>query len=168
MEHKELLKRSSKGLWTQIISSGIGAFLLGVLITWLSSVVFKFADNGGKYIAIVTWVVLLGGWSIGAIKLWLDWNIKRYEVAEDALILHTKAGKFGTAQTIYRYESIISVRMTQGFFGKMFGYGDVEISIPKIEQPVVMNDIEDPLNQMLAIQKRMEQRNTGATHALIN
>lgn len=168
MENKILLKRSPVGMWVQIIGAGIGAFLLGVLITWLSSVVFKFASNGGLYIAIFTWVMLLGGWAFAALKLWVDWSIKRYEIGEDALSLHTKARGWATAQTVYRYESIISVRMTQGMLAKKFGYGDIEVSIPKLDEPIIMNDIEDPINQMQEIQNRMKASNNGTTSALIN
>lgn len=168
MEEKVLLKRSSKGLWTQIILSGLLMCALALFVTWLVSIILNWAPNQGKTTALVTWVLLLAAWAIGSLKLWFDWNFKRYEIAADALIVHAKAGSWGSSQTIYRYESIISVRMTQGFFGKRYGYGDVYITIPKIQNSIVLNDVEDPLNQMMEIQKRLNERNNGATHALVN
>lgn len=166
MENTALLKRSPKGLQAQIILSGIVAFLGALFITWLTGKLFSWTPNQGHILKVITWVVLIGGWAVTALKLWADWSIIRYEIAKDALIVHAKAGKFGTSQTIYRYESIISLRMTQGFLGKQFGYGDVHISIPKLEHDVVMNDIERPLEQLAEIQSRVGERGSG-THSLI-
>jgi membrane protein YdbS with pleckstrin-like domain len=167
MEDKILLKRSSKGLQAQIIATGIAAVLIALLATWLISKLFGWTPNEGSFLKALTWIILIGAWAVMSLKLWFEWNIKRYEIAKDALIVHAKAGKFGTSQTVYRYESIISIRMTQGFLGKRFGYGDVRLTIPKLDGEVVMNDIENPVEQLAEVQKRMGER-SGGTHSLIN
>lgn len=161
MEQKTLLKRSSKGLKVQIISLGVAALLLALLATWLLSVVFSITPFQGTTLKIITWVVFIGGWAITATRMWMDWNVKRYEIAQDAFIVHAKAGRWGTSQTIYRYESIISLRMTQGFLGKRYGYGDVHIKIPKLDDEVVMNDIDHPLEQLNEVQRRIGERQTN-------
>lgn len=161
MEEKVLLKRSSKGLQAQIISSAIAAVLIALLATWLIGKLFGWTPNEGTGLKVLTWVVLVGAWAVMSLKLWFAWNIKRYEIAKDALIVHAKAGKFGTSQTVYRYESIISIRMTQGFLGKRFGYGDVRLTIPKLDGEVVMNDIENPLVQLAEVQKRIGEKTTA-------
>lgn len=78
-------------------------------------------------------------------------RIKRYEIATDTLIVHGKMGTFGSTQAVYLYESIISIRMTQGFLGKKFDYGDIRITMPKIEGELAMNDIDHPAKQMREI-----------------
>lgn len=167
MEDKVLIRRSSKGLQAQIILTGITAVLIALLATWLIGKLFGWTPNEGTWLKSATWILLLLTWAFMSVKLWFAWNIKRYEIAKDALIVHAKAGKFGTSQTVYRYESIISIRMTQGFLGKRFGYGDVRITIPKIDGEVVMSDIENPVAQLAEVQKRMGERSGGA-HSLIN
>lgn len=166
MEEKVLLKRSSKGLQAQIIMSGIATLLIALLATWLIAKLFGWTPNEGTFLKTITWVFLVGAWVITSLRLWATWRIKRYEIAKDALIVHAKAGKWGSSQTIYRYESIISLRMTQGFLGKRFGYGDVRISIPKLENEVVMNDIEQPLEQLAEVQKRIGEK-TSAHSSLV-
>jgi hypothetical protein len=161
MEEKVLIKRSSKGLQAQLILSGIATILIALLATWLITKLFGWTPNEGTFLKTLTWVFLLGAWVITALRLWSTWRIKRYEVAKDALIVHAKAGKWGSSQTIYRYESIISLRMTQGFLGKRFGYGDVRLTIPKLDGEVVMNDIEDPLVQLEEVQKRIGEKTTA-------
>jgi hypothetical protein len=54
------------------------------------------------------------------------------------------------------------MRMTQGFLGKRFGYGDVRIKIPMIENEVVMNDIENPVAQLAEVQKRVGERGANS------
>ena len=161
MEEKTLLKRSSKGLKAQVIALGIAALLLAILTTLLTSILFSWTPNQGRILITIIWIFFIGGWGFTALKLWMDWNVKRYEIAKDAFIVHAKAGRWGTSQTIYRYESIISLKMTQGFLGKRYGFGDVHIAIPKLEGEVVMNDIDHPLEQLQEVQKRIGERTTG-------
>jgi hypothetical protein len=161
MEDKVLIKRSSKGLKAQIIISGVATILIALAATWLIAKLFGWTPNEGTILKTLTWVFLVGAWIVTSLRLWASWRIKRYEVAKDALIVHAKAGKWGSSQTIYRYESIISLRMTQGFLGKRFGYGDVRLTIPKLDGEVVMNDIEDPLVQLEEVQKRIGEKTTA-------
>lgn len=166
MEEKVLLKRSSKGLQAQVIISGVATLLIALLATWLIAKLFGWTPNEGGILKTLTWVILIGAWAFSSLKLWSDWRIKRYEIAKDALVVHAKAGKWGSSQTIYRYESIISIRMTQGFLGKRFGYGDVRLTIPKLDGEVIMNDIEDPLTQLEEVQKRIGEK-TSAHSSLV-
>lgn len=163
MEEKILLKRSSDGLRIQIIGLGILALLLALLGSWLVGKLFGWTSNDGSILKIIIWVVIIGAWLLTSLELWLDWSIKRYEIANEALIVHARAGRWGTAQTIYRYESIISIRMTQGLLGKQFGYGDIHVSIPKIDHDIVMNDIDHPVEQVAEIQKRIGEHGSSTT-----
>ena len=162
-----VLKRNPRGLQVQIVLSGVAALLLGALATWLIQKLLRWTPGGGSLLEGLAWIFILGAWAIASLKLWFDWHLKRYEVTPDALIVYAKVGGLGTSQTIYRYESIISLRMTQGFLGKQFGYGDVRLTIPKLESEIVMNDIEHPREQLAAIQRRMSERGSS-TQALIN
>ncbi len=161
MEEKTILKRSSKGLKAQVIALGVASLLLAILTTWLTGLLFSWTPNQGRTLITLIWIFFIGGWGFTALKLWMDWNVKRYEIAKDAFIVHAKAGRWGASQTIYRYESIISLKMTQGFLGKRYGYGDVHITIPKLDGEVIMNDIDHPLEQLQEVQKRIGERTTG-------
>ena len=146
----------------QVITLGVAAFVLAIFGTWATAKLFGWAPNQGFGLKVLIWIMLLLGWGVTSVKLWFDWNVKRYEIAKDALIIHSKAGNWGTSKAIYRYESIISLKMTQGVMGKRFGYGDVHISIPKIEHDVVMNDIDHPVDQLSELQNRIRERSIGS------
>lgn len=170
MENAFQIKRNPKGMYIQILLSGITALILGLFITWLFEKLLGKTSGGGSLIQVLTWIFLLLMWGGSAARLWFDWNAKRYQISPDALIVHAKAGKLGKAQTLYRYESFVSIRMTQGFLGERYGYGDVRITIPKLENELVLNDIDNPNEQLSELQKRMNERagQSGTTAALIN
>jgi hypothetical protein len=98
MEEKTLLKRSSKGLKAQVIALAVMALLLALLTTWLTGILFSWTPNQGRVLKIaLLWVFFCcNGWGFTSLKLWFDWNVKRYEIAKDALIIHAKAGRWGS------------------------------------------------------------------------
>lgn len=169
MEEKVLIKRSPYGLYVQIVLIGVFALFIGLLATWLFRMLLGWTEGGGARLIAWTWLLFLIVGAIASLKLWFDWRVKRYEVGPEMLIVHAKAGRFGSRSTVYRYESIISLSMAQGMLGKMFGYGDIHLTIPKLDTPVVMNDIEEPEKQLAEIQKRLtDSRDHGSTSSLIN
>lgn len=167
MEEKITIRRSSKGLKAQIITSGIITLLLCLLSSWLLGKLMGWSASEGSGLKLLAWVVLVGGWVVTSLKLWSAWKIKRYEVTPDAIIVHAKAGQWGSTQTHYRYESIISIKMSQGYWGKKYNFGDVRMTIPKLDNDVVMNDIENPMEQLAEIQKRMGERSSGSHNLII-
>lgn len=167
MEERTLLKRSSKGLQVQLITIGVATLFLGLLTTWLINRILGPTQFSGLYLKLGAWVVFILGWAYGSFNLWYLWKIKRYEIGPHALIVHAKAGKMGMEQAVYRYESIISLRMTQNFLGRQFGYGDIRISMPKLDYDVVLYDIDHPTEQILEIQKRIRDH-SGGSQSLIS
>lgn len=155
------IKRSPIGLQAQIIVGLLLVGTIGVLASWLFLTILDWTPNDGKLLVIITWAVLLLGWVGGSVFLWFDWRFKRYEIAKDALIVHARLGIWGSTQTLHRYDMIFKVHMVQGFLGRRFGYGDVQLSIPLVEHPIVLNDVEDPMHQMAQIQKRLGEHSSG-------
>lgn len=156
----------------QILLMGVGALLVVLLGVWLLEKLLSKSTGGGAGAEMFLVGFVLVAWILASLKLWFDWRVKRYEIGPNDLVVHTKAGWFGSVQNIYRYESVISIRMTQGFLGKSFGYGDIRLSIPKLPDEVVLNDIEDPIHQLAELQHRMGAQATygaaGTTAALVS
>jgi hypothetical protein len=167
MQDTQHIQRSSQGLVAQVLTTGVLALLILIFGTLFFSAVFGWTPTEGKLSILLLWIFIVGGWSIAALKLWFSWRAQFYEIGTESLIVHVKAGMWGTAQTIYRYESFISIRMVQGYWGKRFGFGDVYITIPKMENDVVLRDVVDPAGQLSGIQARMAER-ASASSSLIN
>lgn len=159
------IKRSPRGLQAQLALSAVTLMIIGLIITAILGRIFSWTTGGGATLIGICWLVLLLAWVVGACKLWFDWKARHYEIGEDTLVFHAKAGGWGSAETVYRYESIISVRMTQGFLGKQFGYGNLHITIPDLKEELVMRDVEDPKRQMRDLRARIEERSRRAGSA---
>ena len=151
----------------QMLLSAVVAIIIGLIASWFFEILLGWTTGGGALAEKFTWAAIALLWIVSSLKLWFDWKAKRYEISPDALIVHAKAGGFGTAQTLYRYESIVSVRMTQGFLGKQFGYGDIRVTIANIDHEIVMNDIENPVGQLRDLQRRMTERSGAGTAAYV-
>ncbi|MBP9820846.1 PH domain-containing protein [Candidatus Saccharibacteria bacterium] len=168
MEAK-LLHRSRSGLESKIISTGVIALILGLAATIVISIMFSWTKNQGWFLIAGTWLILFFGWGYTAIRSKIRWDRVRYEITPESIIIYEKAGKLGGSKTVYRYESIISVRMTQDYLGKRYGFGDVHIVIPKLDKELVLKDIDRPDQQLNSLQANIEARgSTAATHSLIN
>jgi membrane protein YdbS with pleckstrin-like domain len=162
VDNVELIRRSPRGLQIQVFTTAIVTLLIGFLGSWLIGIAFGWTSGGGSLASLTMWVVLVLIWAVSTFTLWFDWQIKRYEFSPDALIVHARIGQFGSTQSMYRYESILEVRMAQGFLGKQFNYGDIFLTIPKLNKEVVMNDIENPIRQVATIQKRLGEKGGSA------
>ena len=165
----ELLHRSRAGLETKVISAGIAALVLGLIAMIAFSLMFSWTQYQGWFLIAGSWLILFFGWGYTAIRSKIRWDRVRYEITPESIIIYEKAGKLGGSKTVYRYESIISVRMTQDYLGKRYGFGDVHIVIPKLDKELILKDIEQPDKQLNSLQANIEARgSTAATHSLIN
>jgi uncharacterized membrane protein YdbT with pleckstrin-like domain len=140
--------------------------LVGVLCSWITAVILSWSPSTENAVKIIIWLVLLTIWGIQSILSWKSWKSSTYEIGPESIRVNKKSGIFGSTQTIYRYESIIALRMTQGYFGKKYNFGDIRISIPKLDKEVVLRDIDAPSKQLEDIQNRINKRGAG-THNLV-
>lgn len=169
MQEVKLLRRSRAGLETKVIATGIVALILGLVATIAFYILFSWTRFSGWYLIYGTWLILFIGWGSASIRAKLKWDKIRYEISPESIIKYEKAGKMGGSKAVYRYESIISVRMTQDYFGKRNGYGNVHILIPKLDKELILKDIDRSEQQLRSLQANIEARgSTAATHSLIN
>lgn len=164
---RTLIRRSEAGLKSQLFTTGAIALVLAIIGTVLLRLFFKNTPNGGWLLVFITWILFIIAWGMQAFKAWSGWKAIRYEIGEEALVIHAGAGMFGSVQNLYRYESIISIRMVQGYWGKKFGFGDIYLTIPKIDNEVILRDIENPQQQILDLQTSIAKRG-GGTQSLIH
>lgn len=165
MEQGLPIVRSSEGLRAKIISLGILALVISISLTFIILLLFRLVDNTGIAIVVFTWVILTGAWGLGSLKIWEDWSTEHYELTPDSIIIHKKENNEDISQSIYRYESVISLRLIQSKKGKKHNFGDVYLTIPKISKELVLKDIVDPLDQLAVLKKHIDSRQ--GNHSLI-
>jgi len=111
----------------------------------------------GLYILLFVfygWVVLL---------IVLHW-IYNYYIIEPKNII-SRNGIIFSKEARFNMELLQSVAVRQGFFGKIFNYGTIELFNPELEKKVFLRNIPDPYKESKFIEKLCP--NTGASHILI-
>ncbi len=98
----------------------------------------------------------LGVMTIG-ITIYID--IQRYRKRK--IIMHDKAltytqGTFTVQSTDLPYRNIQSVRLSQGTFGRIFGYGDIVITTANTADNIIFKDISSPQKIRTVIQERIQ------------
>lgn len=87
------------------------------------------------------------------------WDATHFILGEDALLVTRMRGLMGmTTQDVYLYESILSARVQQTYFGQKYGYGDIELTIPKLDRQIILREVVNPDQQLLILKAQMESK----------
>lgn len=160
-----LLKRSDTGLKMIIISTGIAALVLAFICTVITLIVVQ-SNTATMLLLLIVWIGLAVAWLGQAVYLWVTWRTEAYQLNEKSIIVQKKRGILGSEQSIYRYESILSVNLRQSYLGKKYHYGDITIEMPKAPEPVVLRHVDHPSEQLKELQGRVSARG-ASTHNLV-
>ena len=166
MEKKQN-KKSVKALQVSIIGLLSAVFAVSLLASFLLSRLLSWAPNAERSLSIIIWLVLLGIWAVQSLILLNSWKSMEYEADGQSIRLTMPNGMFKSSKTVYRYESILSIRMTQGLFGKKYRYGNIYFAIPKLEKEVALKGIENPSVQLELIQSKLHKKGAD-TQVLIS
>lgn len=161
------LSRSSVALKYSIISTGIAALLILSGAWLILDVILHWAPRAKGFLVSMSFLVIFFGWAVQSFLSWKNWKNLRYEVDGESIAVYKKKGMFGRTKTVYRYESIISVRMSQGYFGKKHNYGDIYLTIPKLEKEIVLKDIDNPNEPLSHVQKAVSTK-SAASQTLVS
>lgn len=141
---------------------------VGLTASVLLVMIFRLTSLSGVVTQLLMWALLLMTLGLAVVYTKKAWHKEYYEVTDDAVIVHlNSAFKANTSQTIYRYDSIVSIRLTQGVMGRQYGYGNIYLTIPKIDNEVVLKDIKQPVKQLSDIREHMQKPTSLKTTSLI-
>ena len=138
------IKRSPVALNLKIKFFSIAYVVVATFAILILLLPFNFLDYNftlwGTLIILIT--ILMYAASLWFLKI--SWKHTHYSITEHGITISHGVGKFG--EEVYRLESVISARVHQGYLGNHFGYGDIIIDIPKLQnQPdVIMRDVDQP------------------------
>lgn len=135
-----------------------GALLTATLAALCMRLFLEMADSMYLFGGIFTFLIVMGLAWVAILIRSRKWDNTHYVLGEDALLVTRAAGFMGTAQDVYLYESIISATVRQNMMGKKHGFGNIELTIPKLGAQVILNDVEVPDDQLLLIKTHMESK----------
>ncbi len=147
--------RSKYTIYVQVVSLALLLFFACAMITVFFGL-FSLGTEVGKFIFIMTWVISFLIWLIGSYLAFRHFKSTSYALTKDTLSV-TKGGMFKSVTDLYRYDSIISVHISQNLAGKTFGYSDLNIAIPKLGKDVVLSAVVEPLKQAEIIKQRISE-----------
>ncbi len=161
------LVRSQERLKVLIIASGVAAIVTALVFSWLLSAALSWAPRTEHFLRLVGWLGMGTVWVVQSVLSWMVWRSTTYKITPEAITVQAKSGLLGSAKTMYRYESILSVSVDQSFWGKRRGYGCIKLNVPKLDNDIVLKDVDHPSAQLAELQSRINSRG-GSGHALIN
>lgn len=163
----KVLTKSTKKLELIILTTGIATIFLMVFSMAMVNLLLTWAVRTEGFLSLLILVGLPLLWLAQSVGMYIAWN-QFSATADNSAIKVKRKGKWGaSSSTVYRYESIVTVELRQTYFGKKYNYGDIVLTIPKLEYPIILHNIDSPKKSMLLIQEKIANLRAN-TQSLIN
>lgn len=168
-EQRWEIKRSPAALDLKIKFFSIVYAIVAIIAISLLVIPFDLLDfNFILWGMIILFLVLV----FYLLSLWylkVEWKHTRYYISSHGLSITSGVGVFN--EEVFRLESIISAKVSQGYMGNHFGYGDIVVDIPKLQDKseVILRDVERPAMVLedFREQIRMAIEKGGATSNMV-
>ena len=150
-----------------VITSGIATLFVIGLGSWFISLLLE-STFVNELLVIVMYVLFISCfWGLSTLVMVIKWRATEYMVHPEYIQVERSKTLTQTQTTMYRYESMVSVSINQGFFAKEKSYGDIKLKIPKLDNDVVLKDVNNPSGVLQDIQHRINARPANV-EALVN
>lgn len=151
--YSQLIERDETALRIRIAQSGLAILALCIVTTVLFQTALGFQTRAERLVLTALWLTLPVTWAIGSAAAWITRNKLQYYLLPKAVMI-SKAGFVGRHEQMYRYDSILSVGVRKGWYGKQYGYGDIVLTIPKLAHGLVLRDVKNPQAWAQVIKER--------------
>lgn len=142
------------------------AVLVGLLAALIFGGLFKIVVGGYNGSRIITFLLVMVLTGIASMIFYGKWQANHYLLRAEGIVVTWGFGDFSRKQKLYLYESIISVSINQNYFGKKYGYGDIHVTIPKLDRKLILRDITEPTKQLRLFEQQIESK-SGAHKTLV-
>lgn len=147
------IKKSTTGLWVQTIILGFTAVVFGFIGIILIDYLLSTTGFRGTYLKALLLLGLAMAWVLAVLALWLRRGVSSYTITPDSLLVQSRQGLLGTVQSEYRFDSVSSLHLHQGYFGRKFGYGDIHVGTSKDSHKIILKDIDRPEEQLKVLKQ---------------
>lgn len=144
----------------------IGSLLVALFGALVIGAMFTIASGGHGFSRILTFLIIMGFAGLAAMIYHIKWHAVEYILRPEGIIVGRSVGVFGKKQKVYLYESIITASVNQNYFGNRYGYGDIHVTIPKLEKKLILKDVEIPDKQIEDLYARIKAK-AGAHNVLV-
>lgn len=162
----KLLERNPQAFVVQLWFMAIGGFIMALIIGAMVGAFFTILLGSADWSGFLTFLIILFVIGFAAMIYYKKWLSIEYVLGPEAILVTKSNGAFGKKQKVFLYESIITASFNQNYFGRKYGYGDMHITIPKLEEKLILKDIDSPGNQLPFLQERIRNK-TGINRSLV-
>jgi hypothetical protein len=136
-----------------------------VLIILLGYLALRFAINGPTLIIMF---IVMGGVFLHALREFIIWRLNQYVVTNQRLLIYSQKGLFDQTVVETPHERILNVSYhTQGMVSTIVGYGDVEVQVVGLMEPMVLKNITTPMeikDYLWAMHMRLAEDKKGEVY----
>lgn len=151
--HPIELKRCPEAFKLQAYSIMVVGFFVALLTAILFGSIVNFVVGAYDGSRILTFLIVMAITSVAVTLAYYKWRDDKYVLTEEGILISSSLSPTKKKRKIYLYESIISVSCNQNYFGTKFNYGEIHVTIPKLEDKLILKDVENPEEQLLLMQK---------------
>lgn len=104
-----------------------------------------------------------------AVRVFIIWRLNRYVVTNQRLINYSQKGLFDQTVVETPHERVLNVSYhTEGIISTLIGYGDVEVQVVGLMDPIVLKNIATPMeikDYLWEMHKRLAQDKNNSIYA---
>jgi len=123
-----------------VLAKPVVIILLAVYLPWFFALSYDVALQLRGWLFLWTLVLFFYG-----LRAYIIWSFNKYIITSQRLIRIAHAGLFKRVVMETPLERILNVSYkTTGVFSALFKYGDVEVQVVGLMEPIILKNIHDP------------------------
>lgn len=144
-----IIPRNNTRLLNQIIASGVLVAIACLILTLFFGRISDLAPNTSRILTTWTWIILPFVWALISSNELASWSKGTYTLLDNSLSV-SKKGRFDHRhESLYRYDSILSVSTTSDRSGT---YGSINLLLAG-QDTIILNYISHPSKQAARIKQ---------------
>ncbi len=117
--------------------------LSAIILIVLGYLMFRFSITGPLRAIIFGAIVII---ALHIARVLVIWKLNQYVVTNQRLLHYGQKGLFDQTVVETPHERILNVSYkTEGIISRIVGYGDVVVQIVGLMEPIVLKDIDEPM-----------------------
>lgn len=137
-DKEQLLETYHQTEW--ILSKAVLIVLVAVYLPWFFMLKYDLFDQWKGLLFL--WTLLVAGYGL---RQYFIWYLHKYVITNQRLIHISHEAIFKKIVVETLIERILNVSFkTTGLFSSLFNYGDVEVQVVGLMDPIVLNNIKHP------------------------
>lgn len=166
-QNDETILKSKVFIKNTIIVNLVGVLVLCAFVTLLLLAILPLGTRVERFLLISIWVTLPLFWAIGSAALLNRERKTKYTLGTQTLIVRKGSLLGSSTESMYRYDSMLSVESRQTRLGNKYNYGTIFITVPRLENAVQLKGIQNPHDYAKKIKEAVYTTSSNRSDSLV-